>query len=98
MSRIAVIDATQAREKPTKGRGEMAKAALSTGPKVRESAALESAQRLTDKGYERVEEMIVTLQLPPGSAFSESTLSKRPGMSRTPVGEALQRRRAKAWS
>ncbi len=70
----------------------MAKAALSIRPMISESAvALESVQSLTDKAYERLEEMIVTLQLPPGSAISELTLSKRLGMSRTPVGEALQR-------
>ena len=45
---------------------------------------------LTIKSYKRVEEMIVTLQLPPGSAISELTLRKRLGMSLTP-GEALQR-------
>lgn len=70
----------------------MAKLALKGKPKEKErQAALDSVQSLTDKAYQRVEEMIVTLQLPPGSAISEFTLSKRLGMSRTPVGEALQR-------
>ena len=70
----------------------MAKLALKGKPKEKESqAALDSVQSLTDKAYQHVEEMIVTLQLPPGSAISELTLSKRLGMSRTPVGEALQR-------
>src|SRR5450759_3929082 len=35
--------------------------------------------------------MIVTLQLPPGSAVSETALSKRLGIGRTPIREALQR-------
>jgi DNA-binding GntR family transcriptional regulator len=33
----------------------------------------------------------VTLQLPPGSAVSESALSQRLGIGRTPIREALQR-------
>ena len=38
-----------------------------------------------------LEEMIVTLQLPPGSLWSEATLSESLGIGRTPVREALQR-------
>ena len=38
-----------------------------------------------------VEEMIVTLQLPPGSRVSEQQLSAQLGIGRTPVREALQR-------
>ena len=46
---------------------------------------------LSEKAYEIVEELIVTLQLPPGSAFSEQELSNRIGLGRTPLREALQR-------
>lgn len=35
--------------------------------------------------------MIVTCELPPGSRVSEATLSKRLGIGRTPIREALQR-------
>jgi len=35
--------------------------------------------------------LIVTLQLPPNSVISETTLSQRLGIGRTPVREALQR-------
>ncbi len=38
-----------------------------------------------------LEEMIVTLQLPPGSQWSESTLRDSLAIGRTPVLEALQR-------
>ncbi len=38
-----------------------------------------------------LEEMIVTLQLAPGSAVSEAELSQRLGIGRTPIREALQR-------
>jgi len=46
---------------------------------------------LTDRAYTHLEEMIVTLQLPPGSAVSETALSQRLGIGRTPIREALQR-------
>jgi DNA-binding GntR family transcriptional regulator len=46
---------------------------------------------LSDRAYRRLEEMIVTLQLAPGSVVSESALSKRLGIGRTPIREALQR-------
>ncbi len=46
---------------------------------------------LTDRAYAEIEEMIVTLKLAPGSAISESDLSLRLGIGRTPIREALQR-------
>ena len=46
---------------------------------------------LTDLAYRRIEEEIVTLELAPGSIVSESQLSKRSGIGRTPIREALQR-------
>jgi DNA-binding GntR family transcriptional regulator len=48
-------------------------------------------QSLTDKAYADLEEMIVTLQLPPGTAVSEAGLSARLGIGRTPIREAIQR-------
>ncbi len=41
--------------------------------------------------HRMIEEMIVTLELPPGARVSESSMSKRLGIGRTPVREALQR-------
>ena len=49
------------------------------------------AATLTDRAYTELEELIVTLQLPPGSAVSEGMLSKRLRIGRTPIREALQR-------
>jgi DNA-binding GntR family transcriptional regulator len=46
---------------------------------------------LTEQAYTRLEEMIVTLALEPGTALSESALSEELGIGRTPVREALQR-------
>ena len=50
-----------------------------------------SAQSLTDRAYAMLEEMIVTLQLPPTAVVSEATLSEQLGIGRTPIREALQR-------
>lgn len=41
--------------------------------------------------HRAIEEMIVTLALPPGSRISEQSLSAQLGIGRTPVREALQR-------
>jgi DNA-binding GntR family transcriptional regulator len=46
---------------------------------------------LTDQAYSRIEELIVTLQLPPGGAVSEGELCAQTGFGRTPVREALMR-------
>lgn len=46
---------------------------------------------LADRARSQIEEMIVTLDLPPGSVWSELQLSERLGIGRTPVREALQR-------
>ncbi|MGS1005810.1 GntR family transcriptional regulator [Achromobacter anxifer] len=45
----------------------------------------------TEKAYGALEEMIVTGELPPGSQWSETTLSERVGIGRSPVRDALQK-------
>ena len=46
---------------------------------------------LAELAYDRVEELIVTLALPPEHIFSEGELAERIGIGRTPLREALQR-------
>ena len=46
---------------------------------------------LSEQAYDRVEELIITLALPPGHIFSEGELSEQIGIGRTPLREALQR-------
>jgi DNA-binding GntR family transcriptional regulator len=46
---------------------------------------------LAEQAYGRLEEMIVTLELAPGSLVSEAGLSALLGIGRTPTREALQR-------
>lgn len=46
---------------------------------------------LTQKAYRRLEELIVTLQVQPGTVLSEATLAKQLQIGRTPIREALQR-------
>jgi DNA-binding GntR family transcriptional regulator len=58
--------------------------------------SLVPAETLTDKAYRALEEEIVTLRIPPGTVVSEAILSRRLGVGRTPVREALQRL-AREW-
>ncbi len=46
---------------------------------------------MVDRVYAELELKIVTCELPPGALLSEAELSKQLNVSRTPVGEALQR-------
>jgi DNA-binding GntR family transcriptional regulator len=50
----------------------------------------ESARSLSDRAYYRIRELIVTLELPPGSLVSERELMERLGVGRTPIREALR--------
>jgi DNA-binding GntR family transcriptional regulator len=65
--------------------------------KIRRSIALTQAPApgreasLAGQAYHLLEEMIVTLVLPPGATLSEATLSARTGIGRTPIREALKR-------
>jgi DNA-binding GntR family transcriptional regulator len=49
------------------------------------------SDRLADIAHGKLEELIVTLELAPGSLWSEAMLSDRIGIGRTPVREAVQR-------
>lgn len=61
-----------------------------TTPESRETRRTDR-QSLTERAYALLEELIVTLQLEPGSVLSESALVERLGIGRTPIREALQR-------
>jgi DNA-binding GntR family transcriptional regulator len=54
------------------------------------------SETLTDIAYRKLEEEIVTLRIAPGTVVSEAILSRRLGVGRTPVREALQRL-AREW-
>jgi DNA-binding GntR family transcriptional regulator len=60
-------------------------------PDTRPRRPRNGVRSLTDEAYAQLEELIVTLQLRPGVAVSEATLSERLGIGRTPIREALQR-------
>jgi len=51
----------------------------------------EDPENQTEQAYNLIEEMIVTLELPPGASVSEATLSARTGIGRTPIRMALKR-------
>jgi DNA-binding GntR family transcriptional regulator len=57
----------------------------------RQDPLLQNDVTLTERAYAELEELIVTLQLPPGTALSELVLARRLGIGRTPIREALQR-------
>lgn len=52
---------------------------------------LRDPETLSDRAYRELEEAIVTLRIAPGTVVSESLLSKRLGIGRTPIREAIQR-------
>lgn len=60
-------------------------------PEIAPTSSRPGGVRLTDTAYKNIEELIVTLQLPPGAMISESDLSRQLGIGRTPIREALQR-------
>ena len=67
----------------------MVREALNRDPlQVKRNRKIES---LTDRAYRELEEMIVILQLQPGSVLSETALAEQLGIGRTPIREALQR-------
>jgi DNA-binding GntR family transcriptional regulator len=54
-------------------------------------AVSDQGTTLTAQAYERLEELIVRLELAPNSLISEHALGKHLGLGRTPIREALQR-------
>lgn len=62
---------------------------VGNGPAVVGNAAGESTDAQT--AYDRLKEMIVTLQLRPGDTIREGDLQERLGLGRTPLREALHR-------
>jgi len=63
-------------------------------PARRSAARGSGTPPLADQARARLEELIVKLELPPGSVWSEGQLSAKLGIGRTPVREALQRLQA----
>src|SRR6201991_1739577 len=60
-------------------------------PTKRRSRTIEAEDgTLTDRAYRELEEMIVTLQLSPGTVLSEQALAVRLKIGRTPLREALR--------
>ena len=49
------------------------------------------AASLADRAYFRIRELIVTLELPPGSVIDERALVEQLGVGRTPIRQALRR-------
>jgi DNA-binding GntR family transcriptional regulator len=50
-----------------------------------------SAETLAEVAYQRLSELIIELELPPGALLSEIALSRRLNIGRTPIRESLKR-------
>ncbi|GAC1333992.1 MAG: GntR family transcriptional regulator [Beijerinckiaceae bacterium] len=70
-----------------KGEGQVDDPTSSADAPVDDAA---SSASLTERAYRQIEELIVTLALPPKMVLSEQLLSERLKIGRTPVREALQ--------
>ena len=66
-------------------------AASTTRPRGEAARCRRASAGLSEQARARLEEMIVSLELAPGSIWSEAELSAKLGIGRTPVREALQR-------
>jgi len=58
-------------------------------PDVRKNS--DDPESQTEQAFTLIEEMIVTLEIPPGGSISEATLSAKTGIGRTPIRMALKR-------
>jgi DNA-binding GntR family transcriptional regulator len=67
------------------------KVAKQTSDSADANRALDDSESLTDRAYRLIEELIVTLALPPETVLSEQSLAAKLGIGRTPIREALQR-------
>ncbi|HVX75632.1 MAG TPA: GntR family transcriptional regulator [Bradyrhizobium sp.] len=67
--------------------------AVARGPVHAATKAVEDRndETLTERAYRQIEELIVTLELPPETILSEQSLAQRLSIGRTPIREALQR-------
>jgi DNA-binding GntR family transcriptional regulator len=67
------------------------KRAPNTPPTAQVRFPVGGAKTLAEVQYQRLLELITTMELPPGAAISEPDLAREAGVSRTPVREAVQR-------
>lgn len=69
----------------------VARRSTDAGREPAAAATRRALESLTERAYRQIEELIVTLQIPPGTVVSEASLSERLAIGRTPIREALQR-------
>ena len=81
----------RSKRSPRVARKPVAAVARRKGVPVAGGAPRVGAPALADRAHALLEELIVKLELEPGSVWSELQLSERLGIGRTPVREALQR-------
>lgn len=91
MKQVSGPAATTRQRKAVSKAASKANSAAGTMPSAAAILAADATGSLADQAYQRIEEMIITLQLPPGTVLSEHGLSEALGIGRTPIREALQR-------
>jgi DNA-binding GntR family transcriptional regulator len=65
--------------------------ALPRRPQLRPAERLDRDRQAAPQVFERLREMIVALELPPGSPLSRAALAEQFGVSSTPIRDALMR-------
>ncbi len=64
---------------------------MPASPKPKKKRDTGQYKSLAERAYHQIEEMIVTLQLKPGTVLSEQQLAEELSVGRSPVREAIQR-------
>jgi DNA-binding GntR family transcriptional regulator len=85
-------------DSPDAGRLQTLRPFIYTEPSIRMNSSIASAQRPLDRSrhaapqvFERLREMIISMELTPGTVLSRAELAEQFGISQTPVRDALQR-------
>jgi len=86
-----MLDKQRQPRKSKRSGGESGEWSPAPPPAASTRGSKPTKDRLADIAHSKLEELIVTLELPPGSMWSEVMLSDRIGIGRTPVREAVQR-------
>jgi DNA-binding GntR family transcriptional regulator len=84
------MDAPSLRRSRSSGAAPRRRPGRAAAPPARGRDEGEPITSLSESAYRRIEELIVTLQIAPGTVVSEAALSKRLNIGRTPIREALQ--------
>lgn len=75
----------------TRSKGLSLAKAQATATEANDDGKAQRQTSQTDQAYQRLEELIVTLEIAPGTVLTEQMLTQMLAIGRTPIREALQR-------